>query len=98
MDDKNIGVPYVVYESEMARQERRNKRLVFVLLVLIAAIVLTNLAWLYAWMQYDYVSYEAVATDTGDANIVGRDGNIYGDSQNENTNTEEQDSQGSENP
>ena len=99
MDDKNIGVPYVVYEAEMARQERRNRRLIIVLLVLIAAIVLTNLAWLYAWMQYDYVSYEAVTDAGGDANVIGNDGDIYnGDSKAQETDSEVRDGQGNENP
>ena len=74
---KNIGVPFVVYEAEMDRQERRFRRLIWIVIALIAAIVIMNGAWLYAWMQYDYVSYEAVTDAGGDANVIGNDGDIY---------------------
>lgn len=76
---KDIGgmqVPFVVYEAEMARSEKKQRRLIFVILALIGTILVMNLAWLYAWMQYDYSSYEALST-RGDANIIGNDGEIY---------------------
>ena len=38
-------VPYVVHESAMARAERHSKRLWIVVLVLIGALIGTNLAW-----------------------------------------------------
>lgn len=96
---KNIGVPFVVYEAEMDRQERRFRRLIWIVIVLIAAIVIMNGAWLYAWMQYDYVSYEAVTDAGGDANVIGNDGDIYnGDSKTQETDSEIRDGQGNENP
>ena len=96
---KNIGVPFVVYEAEMDRQERRFRRLIRIVIVLIAAIVIMNGAWLYAWMQYDYVSYEAVTDAGGDANVIGNDGDIYnGDSKTPETDPEIRDGQGNENP
>lgn len=73
---ESFGVPYIVYESEMARHEKRHRRLIFIILILIGAIVVMNLAWLYAWMQYDYSSYEASSL-RGNANIIGQDGDIY---------------------
>ena len=96
---KSIGVPFVVYEAEMDRQERRFRRLIWIVIVLIAAIVIMNGAWLYAWMQYDYVSYEAVTDAGGDANVIGNDGDIYnGDSKTQETDSEVRDGQGNENP
>lgn len=96
---QNIGVPFVVYEAEMDRQERRFRRLIWIVIVLIAAIVIMNGAWLYAWMQYDYVSYEAVTDAGGDANVIGNDGDIYnGDSKTQETDSEVRDGQGNENP
>lgn len=96
---KNIGVPFVVYEAEMDRQERRFRRIVWVVVALIAAIVIMNAAWLYAWMQYDYVSYEAVTDAGGDANVIGNDGDIYnGYSKTQETDSEIRDGQGNENP
>lgn len=40
---KNVEpVPYMVHESAMARQERSNKRLWLVVIILIAALILSN--------------------------------------------------------
>ena len=88
----NISVPFVAYEAEMDRQERRFRRIIWVVVALIAAIVIMNAAWLYAWMQYDYVSYEAVTDAGGDANVIGNDGDIYnGDSETQKEDPEERD-------
>lgn len=96
---RDIGVPFVVYEAEMDRQERRFRRLIWIVIALIAAIVIMNAAWLYAWMQYDYVSYEAVTDAGGDANVIGNDGDIYnGYSETQETDSEIRDGQGNENP
>lgn len=96
---RDIGVPFVVYEAEMDRQERRFRRLIWIVIALIAAIVIMNGAWIYAWMQYDYVSYEAVTDAGGDANVIGNDGDIYnGYSETQETDSEIRDVQGNENP
>lgn len=96
---RDIGVPFVVYEAEMDRQERRFRRLIWIVIALIAAIVIMNGAWIYAWMQYDYVSYEAVTDAGGDANVIGNDGDIYnGYSETQETDSEIRDGQGNENP
>lgn len=72
-----VSVPYVVYESAQARNERNAKRLVIALIVAVALIFASNAIWLWAWMQYDYVSYEVSADGDSDANYIGNDGNIY---------------------
>lgn len=67
-------VPYIVYEGEQARNERNIKRLVTALIIAIVLIFASNAAWLYAWMQYDYLyesttySYEQDGLGT---NIIG---------------------------
>lgn len=85
-DCKNEGapsIPYIAYESEMARNERHIKRLIIALIVAVAAIFLSNAAWLFAWCQYDYSSsseetvIEIDSTDGGNANYIGNDGDIY---------------------
>ena len=95
------AVPYVVYEMEQARAERHYKRIWIALIVAVALIFVSNAVWLYAWMQYDYESYEI--TDDGDsnANYIGQDGNIYNngsENKGEETHTEEQLIEGEENP
>ena len=65
-------VPYIVYESEAARHERTVKRLLTIILILIACIVVSNLAWLWVWNQYDFSSesYTIENYDDGNANYL----------------------------
>lgn len=69
------------YEAHEARHEREKKRLWTVVLVLIAALLVTNFAWiLYECSFEDVVTTEEIivdADDNGNANYVGQDGNIY---------------------
>jgi len=82
MEDKNI--PYVAYEATQARHERTTKRLIIALIIVTVLMFASNIAWLYAWTQYDYESTESqsfVDLDSrmGDANYIGNDGDInYG--------------------
>lgn len=60
MEEKARGaavVPYIVYESSMARSERHIRRLLWVLLVVVILLAATNFAWLYMWNNYDYTGY-----------------------------------------
>lgn len=80
MDDKIVTVPYIVYESAMARNERHIKRLLFALLLTVVLLAVTNLAWLYMWNGYDYADYDEsvdLSTDSGIANYVGDRGDIF---------------------
>lgn len=76
-ESQHVNVPYVVHESTVARQERQIKRMWIALIVAVALIFASNAIWLYAWMQYDYDSYEITADGDSNANYIGQDGNIY---------------------
>lgn len=70
-------VPYIVYESMLAKEERQQKRLVIALIVLIIALFLSNALWLYWWNQYDYVDELTIeAEQDGSGNNVISGGNI----------------------
>jgi len=74
-------VPYIVHESAMARNERNNRRMLFVILILICLLVVSNLFWLWAWTSYDYSSEETVYQQDGEGlNIIGdrNEAGIYG--------------------
>ena len=79
MENNNTSVPYIVYESEVARHERTVKRLVIALIVAIAMIVVSNLAWLWVFNQYDFTS-ESYTIENADGNTnyleAGNDGEI----------------------
>lgn len=71
-------VPYILYEAEMMRVERRQKRHFILIIVLVFSLLVSNLAWLYAWTQYDYTS-EEITVDGGErgiADYIGHDGDI----------------------
>lgn len=76
-ENQNVIVPYVVHEATVARQERHIKRMWIALIVAVALVFASNAIWLYAWMQYDYESYEITADGDSNANYIGQGGNIY---------------------
>ena len=65
---KPENVPYIVYEGEIARQERHIKRLTIALIAAIVACVLTVAGFLLYLNQYDFQSYEQ---DGSGVNIIG---------------------------
>ena len=65
---KPDSVPYIVFEGEMARQERHVKRLWIALLAAITALVLTVGIFVWYLNQYDFTSYEQ---DGEGINILG---------------------------
>lgn len=76
-------IPYIVYEQAEVRHERVIKRFIAALVIAIIAIVASNGAWLYCWMQYDY-SYDytgveksvELESESGNANYIGNNGVI----------------------
>lgn len=76
MEDKNI--PFIAFESEMARHERTIKRLLVALIVAIALLFISNIAWLCFFNQFEFHT-ETVMFDTddgGDNSYIGNDGVI----------------------
>lgn len=71
MENKSIVVPYIVHESAQARAERTTKRLIVALIIAVVMVFASNAAWLWAWMQYDYVS-DSTTTET--ITVDGKDG------------------------
>ena len=79
-NEKIITVPYIVHEGEMARMERMNRRLWIVILVLIAALIVTNAAWIYYENQFEDVTVtQEVDTGEGDAFVSGNGDVNYGE-------------------
>ena len=65
-------VPYLTHEADMMRADMMHRRLLRVIVFLIAALVACNIAWLIAWQCYDYESYE-IKQDGEGVNIIGDD-------------------------
>lgn len=68
MDQQINSVPYIAFESELARQERHIKRLWIAFICSLVAIILIVTGFLLYLEQYDFVSYEQ---DGEGVNIIG---------------------------
>lgn len=83
-ENTNVTVPYVVHEASQARSERHNKRLWIIILVMIGALIGTNLAWIIYNSQFEIVEETNTAVeqdaDNGTNNFIG--GNLYGKAEN----------------
>lgn len=53
MEKEKTDVPYIVYEGEMARAERRDKRQWIVIIFLIVSLLASNIGWLVYESQFD---------------------------------------------
>lgn len=73
----NDKIPYIAFESEMARHERSIKRLIAALILTIAMLFASNGMWLWFFNQFDYET-DTITQDTqdGDNSYIGNDGAI----------------------
>lgn len=82
MDEKEkLTIPYCVHELQVVRHDKTVKRLIIALIIAVLLIFASNVAWLYAWTQYDYSSSESQeiivdSKDGGNANYIGNSGEI----------------------
>ncbi len=79
MEDKNLSVPYIVYEGEQARHERTMKRMIIALVIAILVTLLSNVAWLLYMSGYDFYDTSddiMIESRDGIANYIGNDGEI----------------------
>lgn len=75
----NITMSRIAFERMQAKDERNDMWRNIIIIILIALLALTNGMWMYEWNQYEYVATDTDvdAGDSGDANYIGNDGNIY---------------------
>lgn len=70
-----IKMPYLAHEAAMARQERANRRLWILCIILVILLFGSNAAWLYYSTQFEDVVVTQENAD-GYNNFIGDDGNI----------------------
>lgn len=91
--ENNTPVPYIAYESTMARMERANKRSFIIIIILIIALIATNAGWVIYESQFETVETSTqieAEQDGAGVNIVGGDDIYYGtESQSNDTNQNE---------
>ena len=73
----NDKIPYIAFEAEMARYERTIKRLLISLVVAVALVFISNIAWLWFFNQFDY-STDTITqgTEQGDNSYMGAGASI----------------------
>lgn len=81
--EDRMSVPYIAFEASAARSERIIKRLVAVMAIAVILLFVSNALWVWAWMQYDYISDETVVETTtqqdgSGVNIIGGGDINYG--------------------
>lgn len=71
-------IPYIAFEAEMARHERTIKRLLVALVVAVALLFASNIAWLWFFNQFDFQSDMVTvdSKDAGNASYIGSNGVI----------------------
>lgn len=71
MEDRHI--PYIAFESEMARHERIIRRLLISLIISIALIFISNAAWLWFFNQFDIIgdTVQLESSEEGNASYMG---------------------------
>ena len=76
-NEEKKSVPYIVYESAMARTERSAKRMWAVIILLIVLLVGTNVTWLWYESQFETITTEVIQENAdGYNNYIGNDGDI----------------------
>lgn len=80
MEKEKTDVPYIVYEGEMARAERRDKRQWIVIIFLIVSLLASNIGWLVYESQFETYTYDYTQDGEGLNNInTGEQGDVlYG--------------------
>lgn len=70
-------IPYVAFESALARLERTNRRLFILCIILILLLLATNIGWLYWENQFEDVvtTIEAQQDGNGTNTVIGGDYN-----------------------
>lgn len=99
IEELTQNVPFIVFEGVQARNERIIHRLITVIIVLIISLLVSNGAWLYYQLQYDYSDETETTTTTEYSqdgtgnNIIGNDNEVSVDEpkidSNENNDTQE---------
>lgn len=70
-ENSNTTIPYLVYESTMARMERTVKRMFILCIVLIAVTVISNMAWIHYENQFEDVVTTQEITQDVDSGVGG---------------------------
>lgn len=68
MDNKGDSVPYIAFESALARMDRHIRWLIIVIIVFVILFFISNAIWIYEWKSYfdDYTIEIEMDDDVND--------------------------------
>ena len=91
MTENTDTISYLAHESAMARMERANKRSFIIILILILALIATNMGWIIYKSQFETTETTTIEAEQSGAevNIVGGGDVSYGAESKNNENTNE---------
>lgn len=78
MEKEKTNVPYIVYEGEMARAERRDKRQWIVIIILIVALLVNNIGWMIYESQFETYTYSQDGEGLNNINTGEQGDVLYG--------------------
>ena len=78
MEKEKTSVPYIVFEGEMARSERRDKRQWIVIIALIAVLLASNIGWLIYESQFETYTYSQDGEGLNNINAGEQGDVLYG--------------------
>ena len=81
-------VPYIVFESSEVKSERTIKRLIYVVVLLIVLLFVSNTIWVYNWSTYDTVSLNQDGEGLNNVN-TGTQGDLDNEPKSDNQKEEE---------
>ena len=73
---KPENVSYYVFEGELARQERHVKRMWVLVLIMFAALVISNVSWIMYENSFEDTVTVTQDSPAGNNNYIGRNGDI----------------------
>lgn len=91
-NDNPKTVSFVIYESAMARAEKKNKRLFYAFIVSICFAFLSNIAWLIYESQFETLTYEQDGDGINNINYGEQGDIINNESANQNESSQERSS------
>lgn len=78
MEKEKTDVPYIVFESEMARAERRDKRQWVIIIALIVTLLASNVGWLIYESQFETYTYSQDGEGLNNINTGEQGDVLYG--------------------
>ena len=75
-----MEVSQAAFEFTIEKMSQAMKRMLIIIILLIVALIGTNIAWILYESQYETETYQVVADD-GNANYIGNDGDIFNGSE-----------------